>query len=666
MTAVNARQTRGEQRSTMTANVFEESKMTLTAWIARGKGDRAKAKFEFEQEGGAETIEAEELELGGKEGDKKKVSTTITLPKCKDDEDFYTFSYKVDCEGNAYPGGDFKVWLKTATFKAVDSEGAELKGVPITFNQTKDKIYVTDSKGEVPLPISGTGKASVTVRSPCSVDEWTTEVGRLREAKVTKKEYKAIIATPDAAATAEDKPHKQFVNLKNDDGKTPNQASKIKLAIGGITEDECIPGIPGDTVHIKVKFHDDNSKRNSPKPALIAGGTTVVADGDGEAKGTVTFDDTGAAEFEVELGKAGGDKAQIMVGITEACEDSTLFVENWRRVWYQLTMPAGASEPDLTRMVDALADVYVEYLKEGATVEIAEDADAPTGISWFDGAWLGKTGKLLNIGDYNSAHYHTKFVDTHTPWQVHVLCCNCQFDTGANETYGALECTKDSKVAWSDGSQVVAVSHSVGEALFPKKLNDDTSAFVKAKWKAVGSAEKGALAATDVWIDGGAFTAKLPQAALDYLGTDATKKVKVTVTLYEMAGPYLGESDDYKQLIVIDQTSIGINDTLTHELGHSLNQVPTTAGEKAPGLKTTNHSKSYTGNGHSGGHCADGMSDDNYAGGAGKAGSKYQGKFGGKGECTCVMYGEDNTACTGKFCDICKPFVLADAIGSLH
>lgn len=650
----------------MTANVFEESKMTLTAWIARGKGDRAKAKFEFEQEGGAETIEAAELELGGKEGDKKKVSTTITLPKCKDDEDFYTFSYKVDCEGNKYPGGDFKVWLKTATFKAVDSEGAELRGVPITFNQTKEKIYVTDSKGEVPLPINGTGKATVTVRSPCSVDEWTTEVGRLREAKVTKKEYKAIIATPDAAATAEDKPHKQFVNLKNDDGKTPNQASKIKLAVGGITDDECIPGIPGDTVHIKVKFHDDNSKRNSPKPALIAGGATVEPNGDGEAKGTVTFDETGAAEFEVELGKAGGDKTQIMVGITDATEDSTLFVENWRRVWYQLTLPAGADEPDLARMVDALAEVYIEYLKEGETVEIAETDEAATGISWFDGAWLGESDKLLNIGGYNRAHYHTKFVDTHTPWQVHVLCCHRQYDAGDYETYGALECGKDDKVAWSDSSNVVGVEHNVGSGLFPKALDTGNSSFIKGSWKADGSTEKGDLTAADVWIDQGWFTVKLPQAALDYLGSDATKKVKVSVKVDEMKGPYLGESDEYKQLIVIDQSSIGINDTLTHELGHSLNQVPTTAGEKAAGLKTTNHSRAYTGMGHSGGHCADGMSDDNYAGGAGKAGSDYQGTFESKSECTCVMYGEDNSACTGKFCDICKPFVLADAITSLH
>ncbi len=650
----------------MTANVFEESTLTLKAWIARGKGDRASAKFEFEQEGGAETVEAAELELGGKGDGKKEVSTTITLPKCKDDEDFYTLRYKVTCADVEYPGGDFKVWLKTAKFKAVDADGNPLQGVPLSFNQTGDKVYVTNSDGECPLPINATAPARLTVHSPCSVDAWTTEVGRLREADVTKKEYKAVITTPDASGTTEDAPHKQFVNLKNDDGKTPNQASKIKLTVGGMTDDECIPGIPGDTVHIKVVFHTDNSKRNSPKPALIADGTTTEADGSGEAKGTAVFDENGALEFEVELGKAGGDKAQIMVGITDACEDSTLFVENWRRVWYQLTLPAGADEPDLTRMVDALAEVYIEYLKEGETVEIAETEEAAAGISWFDGAWLGESDKLLNIGSYNRAHYHTKFVDTHTPWQVHVLCCHRQYDAGNYETFGALECGKDDKVSWSDGSDVVGVEHNVGSGLFPKALDTGDSSFIKGSWKADGSTEKGDLAAADVWIDQGWFTVKLPQAALDYLGTDATKKVKVKVKVDKMKGPYLGESDDYKQLIVIDQSSIGINDTLTHELGHSLNQVPTTAGEKAAGLKTTNHARAYTGNGHSGGHCADGMSAANYAGGAGKAGSDYQGNFESKSECTCVMYGEDNSACTGKFCDTCKPFVLADAITSLH
>jgi len=660
----------------MTANVFEESKLTLTAWIARGKGDRAKAKFEFEQEGGAETVEAAELELGGKEGDKKKVSTTITLPKCKDDEDFYTLSYKVDCEGTAYPGGDFKVWLKTATFKAVDSEGAELQGVPITFNQTKDKIYVTDSKGEVPLPINATAKSTITVRSPCSVDEWTTDVGRLREAKVTKKEYKAIIATPDAAETAEDKPHKQFVNLKNDDGKTPNQASKIKLAIGGVTEDECIPGIPGDTVHIKVKFHDDNSKRNSPKRALIADGVTVEPDGDGEAKGTVTFDDTGAAEFEVELGGAGGDKTQVMVGITDATEDSTLFVENWRKLWYQLTVPKGATEPSLARMVGALGEVFVEYIQEGATVELAED-EGPAG-SWFPGEWLKDAGtKYLNIGNHNKTYFHGKFVDTKTPHQVHVLCCHTQYDAKAASCDTDVTLTLDStnEATWSDGNKVKGKDYNAGSGFFPKSLKDGTSSLISGAWEADDGSVKGKIEDADVWVDDyanhGWVTVKLPDAAKTYVEAKAGNKVEVEMTLHVSKGPYLGEADGtsgWLQLIVFKAAENVVNDVMAHELGHTMNQVPQGAGDKPPGLSAVVHGRHYTGNEHLGGHCADGMSSANYNSGAGKVGSAYAGDFSGKAECTCIMYGENGagSTCAGKFCTRCQPFIKAEALASLH
>ncbi len=652
----------------MTAtNVFEESTLTLRAGISRGKGeDTTKAKFEFELEGGASSLDPVELEVGTGAGE-AEVSTKIKLPKCADDEDCYTLSYKVTTDDASYPGKEFKVWPKTGTFKAVDSDGKPLKGVPFNFSHSGETVYVTDKNGECPLPMTETKPATIIVRSPCSVDEWTTEKGRNREAKVTKKEYKVSISEPLLEGNSESAPHKQFVNLKNDDGKTPNQSSKIKVVCGGVTDTECIPGIPGETVHIKVEFHKDNSKRNSPAPSLIAGGATVPANDKGIAEGTVEFDAEGVAQFEVELGLAGGDKTKISVGITDACEDGTVYVQNWRRIWYQLTIPAGESAPNLKRMVDALKEVFIEYLQDGETVEIAEGEDAPTGVSWFDGAWVGKAGsKKLNIGDYNRAHYHTKFVDNHTPWQVHVLCCSTQFDSGKNKTYAGLEATKDSKVKWSDGTNVIGVRKRGGSTLFPKKLNDGASAFIKGSWASDDGSKKGTLAEADVFIDKGYVTAKLPKAATDYLGTDATKKVTVTLTVYRVSGPYLGESDDYKQLIVLDQSSIGVNDTLTHELGHSLNQVPTTAAQKAPGLKTTAHTRAYTGNGHSGGHCANGMSDSNYAGGSGKVGSSYQGDFGSKSECTCVMYGEDNSACTGKFCDICKPFVLADGIQSLH
>ncbi len=655
----------------MTANVFEESTLTLSAWIARGKGDRASAKFEFEQEGGSETVEAAELELGGKDGDKKKVSTQITLPKCKDDEDVYTLSYKVTCGGVEYPGNDFKVWLKTAKFKAVDSEGAALKGVPLTFNQTGDKLYVTDSAGECPLPINATAPAKITVRSPCSVDEWTTEVGRLREATVTKKEYKAVVVDPALEDNAEDTPLRQYTNLKVD-ATAPRQGSKITVTIGGMTDTECIPGIPGDPIYVKLEWDKDAvSKRNDPKRALIIDGSTVEPNDEGVAEGEMKFDDKGEASFEVELGQAGGDIVKIHTGITSATEDSTLHVQNWRRLWYQLTVPKGTDEPSLDRMTAALDEVFVEYIQEGDTVEVPED-DGPAG-SWFDGAWIGEDGKkLLNVGDHNKTHFHGKFDDAKTPHMVHVMCCHTQYDTGGAGTqvdFLDVEVTKDTKDKWSDGSDVIGFKKKVGRGFFPKSLKDGGSSLISGSWESDDGSESGDIEDEHLHIADSHFTLKLPDEAVTYLGDDATKKVKVDISVFKAKGPYLGEADGtkkYLQLIVIRLSENVSNDVAAHELGHTMKQVPQAAGGKPPGMGTVTHGREYTGNGHQGGHCADGMASGDYNGGAG-AGT-YAGNFKGKKECTCIMYGEngEGSTCTGKFCDRCKPFIKGQALDTLH
>jgi hypothetical protein len=60
------------------------------------------------------------------------------------------------------------------------------------------------------------------------------------------------------------------------------------------------------------------------------------------------------------------------------------------------------------------------------------------------------------------------------------------------------------------------------------------------------------------------------------------------------------------------------------------------------------------------------MSDDNYGGGSGKAGSGYEGDFTGKSECTCVMYGEGSSTRKTGYCSRCAPFIKAEALSSLH
>lgn len=656
----------------MAHNVFEESTLTLSAWITRGKGERATAKFEFEQEGGSEKIEAAELELGEKGEDGKKVSTVVTLPKCKDDEESYTFSYKVTCGDIPYPGADFRVWPRSAVVKAVDADGKTLKGVPLTFSQTGDeKIFRTDSKGECPIPLNGTAPCTVKVLSPCSLLEWTTEKGRAREAKVEKKEYKALLVQPSVEGNSESAPLKQYVNLAADP-KNPKCGTLLKVVLGGQTDDECIEGIPGDIVHIKVEFDTDNSKRNDLKRGIVVAGSKTEPGDDGVATAQVPYDEKGAAEFEVELGYAGGDKAKISVGITEACEDGTLHVQNWRQLWYQLTVPAGTSAPKLDRMKAALAEVFVEYDQHGETVEIAE-GDGPKG-SWFDGAWVGDDGKkLLNIGDHNKGFFHKKFSNAKSPHMVHVLCCHTQFDTlGKGTTVGVkdLKLTHKSTVKWSDGKDVVGFAGEVGSGFFPKRIGDAGSSFLSGSWKSDDGKESGKLAEGDFHIVKSKVTFKLPADAVKYLGTDDKKNVLVTFNLFKAKGPYLGEADakkGYLQLIVLRCAENVSNDVMAHELGHTMHQVPQSAAGKPPGLSGVRHGREYVANGHQGGHCADGMSKSNYAGGAGKAGTKYAKNFAGKKECTCIMYGENGagSSCTGKFCARCKPFIQAQALDAL-
>ena len=651
-------------------DVFEGSKLTLHAWVERGKGERKKAKFEFEQTGGAATVEAQELELGDKSGGKKKVSTTVTVPDCKDDEPNYVLQYKVTCKGKSYPGKDYKVWPSHATFKATNKDdGSPFEGVILRCSHSEDKELKTDAAGQCPLPLKKFEPFSIHVVSPFRVEKWVAQEGRIREAEVIKLPYKATFLTPDVS-TAEDGKLKWWTNLPDKEGAP--QGSRVKVRVGAVTETECIKGRDDTPVHVQVQFGKENSKRNDPKPALYIEGKKIDPDAKGVCKGVVQFTKDGDAPFEVEVGVAGGDETTIKIGVTEACEDEQVTIVNWRKLWYQASIPEGADEPDLSRMVKALEEVFVAYEKHGDAVVFAKD-EGPKG-SWFPGEWLKEKGKLLNIGNHNKAYFHGKFVDDKTPLQVHVCCTHTQYDAGSNTCKKdvLLELDASSETNWSDGKKVKGKHYYAGSGFFPKSLKDGGKSIISGSWESDDGKKKGDLEDADFWItdydNHGWLRVKLPDEAKTYVESGADKKVSVKLKIFVAAGPYLGEADGaegWKQLIVVRAKSNVINDVMAHELGHTMNQVTKS---KPPGMDKVEHGRRYTANGHQGPHCADGMSDANYAKGSGKKGSDYEGNFRGKKECTCIMYGEngDNSTCNGKFCPRCAPFIKGEGLTTLH
>ena len=647
----------------MIKNVFEDSELTLKSKITGGKPEEKKqVKFAFEQKGGGAKIAEATVELKNDLAEHK-----IKLPKIKDDEDSYSFSYSIEGAGQCLKGEDeYRVWPKNIELDAVDKDDKEFAAVEWKLMQGGGKVLGhCDPKGKAAIHLKNPEDFTIDAVSPFRLDGWVTSVGRKRKAKFSKAPYRVVLHSPAPGN------HKQYVNMDAKGG--PTQGPVLTLKAGAEGDDKAKPADrkakKDDVVFVRVEFDKDNSKRDKPKRE---------ATGFKEEGGGLVFTqklqipkDGEPVEFKVQLGYAGGDKCTIHVGSTDKCEESTLLVQNWRKLHYQLTVPKGTAKPDMTRMVTALKDVFVEY-EEYKKIEV-DETDGPN-LSWFPGEWLNEPGKkFLNVGDHNKDHFHAKFDDQKTPLGVHVMCCHTQFDcNGASTTkdFVGVEVDGTKQTPWSDGKNHPGTYVWVGGGLFPKKMKDGSSTLISGSWKEDGGAGTGAIVEADLWVDrktnpGWAFM-KLPDAARDLV--KAGKKVKLDLQIYCALGPYLGEADGAKgwlQLIVVKQKGNVVNDVMAHELGHTMNQVTKTV---APGLKAADHGRMYTGNGHMGPHCADGMSDDNYAKGAGKKGTDYEGKFAGKKECTCIMYGEngEGSTCTGRFCARCQPFIKAEGLDSLH
>jgi hypothetical protein len=180
----------------------------------------------------------------------------------------------------------------------------------------------------------------------------------------------------------------------------------------------------------------------------------------------------------------------------------------------------------------------------------------------------------------------------------------------------------------------------------------------------------GELTAADLHMPlpvGNAFWVKLPAAARAIIDSGAGKSVTLDLELACAAGPYNGESDGrrgYLILIVLTQPASDINNTILHEVGHTLGMSPHNS--QPPGFVLADHGRTYVDNGHQGPHCADGMSDVHYNGGLGEVGSAYANDFRGKAECTCVLFGEGwHPGCINTYCARCLPFVKGTDVTTL-
>ncbi len=517
---------------------------------------------------------------------------------------------------------------------------------------------------------------------------WAEERGVVRKAKIRICK-RARIASPELSRK-DGKPRelKQYVNLAPNPERAhygPKLTIKVELANAK----------KGDKIYCKVEF-DTETKRNDverrihdgiadtpeePRPGWCKQGGKIVE---------IEDEENATAEFSFDVGHAGGSVATISVGGNENCDDDQLVVTNWRRVFYQITRTRDVDSPSLKRVTQALADVFVQLAQyDTLKVTPGDPDDAPKG-SWFPASDLGgpPKAKYLNIGDGNRDYWHQRFRDTYAPHGLHVLFCHTQYDTLAancEKTFRVSSFTKldleeanaedGGKVPWK-GEKVWGLGYHPGKGfeILPTCLRDGSRAFRSGKWSQVGGEGlAGELKEEDLdFVDGG-FKLKLPADAVKVLLTD-TQSLAVEIKCFAAKGPFLADSNGaqpWLQLVALRGRSGArkchistVNDALAHEIGHLLRL---TAQALPPGLKPEDHGRQYSGNGHAGAHCADGMDEANY--GAGSGAGDYAANFEDRAECRCVMYGQNDpkeSRANGSFCPRCQVLLKAEKIDTLH
>ncbi len=652
----------------MPIDIFEKSTVTLTGEVQSGHKRATEATFRILRNGIQLTTVSAPLK-------DQRAETTWECPELGDDDDPYVLSFKMEIEGREYNvTKTYKVWprqVKLTALRVVDGKPFQYFKVKAVQGGSKDAI--TDIKGECTVFLSEPAPVTFEAVAPGEIKEWVKDRGRKRIFKAERK-YKAEFVTPKKSA----KPYTQLVNLSTRNKGRDQRGSLVVVKVGaeGDTKRKSKErlGHEGDVIYLKATFGRE-SKRNSPLPG-IANAKNIQRSPDGK---TVTAEVTlgahgEAASFKLELGLAGGDTCKVEIGTTTAYADQKLEFANLRELFYQLTYPSGITEPSLAHMTTGLDQAKVKYSKYKTLTYAEGDVPAAPAGSWFDGPMVSANlaGRCVNIGDHNKGFFHAKFVDTHNPVGVHVLVCHVQFDGGVGNAQLAHLSRKiersSAKVTFppSGGSKergAALNATSLSGQVLEMAFQDGGKGWRNARWESLaswGPASGMGGAIPDDHIDvnwrqrRNVVTVKLPSKAafLVSLGID----VKVHVDVYYSKGTYNGESDGRRpnlQLIRVrppsDGGEKGMNGTMLHELGHTIKQAVRAA---PPGLDIATHERTYTGRGHQGPHCADGLDAALY--------NDPTKDLDGQTTCTCVMYGEGADERPVTFCARCLPFVKAE------
>jgi hypothetical protein len=493
-------------------------------------------------------------------------------------------------------------------------------------------------------------------------------------------------ATPD---------HKQYVNLP-DNGANEGMNLTLKVKVEN--------GVDGRPMYWKATADPGNSKRNDPKTGLKENDKGALGEfSNGVATCSTKIKDGNATVIMV-CGPAGGDTFTVEVGAKEGECLAKVKVVNWRKLWYELMAPdfmelEKSVRPDGTHLADypnqmhdrlktRAATVFVEFELHKSNLFTA--AQAPAG-SVFKSEQLnypaGSSAYVLT--DHTFKSYPVNFDKGKSPRSVLIKLCHRNFYYESRTMDPILRSyTLITK-------RYTVRTAKLFQCLFlPLSAENGLDAIKTFKWKASidpktnpthpavsgGVALEGDLTSANIeFISVQEFAIKLPDrlptdpgSLVGATGTPGKCPIKITLS-FEGAAEGLGLAGQGAQkgelLSFFNQSSKEASiDVMLHEVGHLAGlTVYNGIYKPSPGLaipKTTSErdgahlGNTYIGKGHSGSHCAFGLTDID------KAKDSYAGSDG-----TCIMFGEnsgrDPSPATTGYCPECTKHFKARELDDL-
>jgi hypothetical protein len=400
--------------------------------------------------------------------------------------------------------------------------------------------------------------------------------GDKKKTKLELKRVKVVEVTPTAK-------REQFINLRKAKSK-PEHGRVVKV------EAKLDKPLKGVTVNFDFEAHADNFDESKMKGSQKA-----------KIKKSAKTDKKGIAKTNFTVSAAGGDQFKVLASLhpnpkhAAANPVKSAWIEVWRKVWYQFTHDKAFAVPDPADSVKAWKADNVGVKFEKADRVQFEKKDAPARTYYPD--WMFNPGggdrEVAVIGGHNRSFFRKRYKkEKDKPVKAHLVICEYQWDPGGN--------TRQLKVDLSASpSSELEMSGSIINPPLKGKL------VAKGSWQTKSlPKKKGTLKDENIIVEktrSGRRNIKI-QLPAEAPAPAPGAEITVKIVLKAANGPYLGESDGKQILAVYDSSDVpDFNDTVTHEVAHSLNQTPTPG--RQPG-QLPKHPHQYTGRGGQGSHCS--------------------------------------------------------------